>query len=878
MLYQSSFIKQFKLQRRVYEEHWQCSSSLIGRAVLWSWFSICLLLIKPKVNGLHSWRLLLHYYPHINFPDPSVLDSIRFIIQSVWLLIVKQNRVSSTFVHVKVNVIKAYHALYIPLHFIVQQKEVIEQKGSQLSLRIFHPNRWVRQTNLIGIYVSVCLLVLLVLICIMVPLTIGAQSLFILILWMLAITMRRLPGRFPSLFLIALSLLASTRYIWWRCTATLNWDDPAGLILGGILLLAELYAWVILILGYFQNIWPLNRKPAPLPADPESWPTIDIMIPTLNEECHIIKTTVYALLGVDWPKNKLNIYILDDGNRADIALFAEEAGVHYLARPTHEGAKAGNINYALARSHADFVAIFDCDHIPTRAFFQLTMGMFLHDPKLALLQTPHHFFSPDPFERNLANFRHVPNESSLFYGLTQDGNDLWNSTFFCGSCAILKRKPLEEVGGLAVETVTEDAHTSLRIHRLGYHSAYLKQPISAGLATETLSAHVAQRIRWARGMAQILKIENPLFGKGLKWRQRLCYLNAMLHFLSGIPRIVFLVAPLFFLLFHVYVIYAPAIMIILYVLPHMMHASITNSRLQGEYRYSFWGEIYETVLAWYIARPTTIALFSPHKGLFNVTDKGGLVLKSYYDWTIATPYLVLVGFNVAGVLYGVYRLAWGPSGEVGSVIVNLLWTLYNLFILGGAVAVAEETKQVRKKPRVDVNIPVTIRFHSGHLIAATMKNFSLGGVSIVTHNALPIEAGQKLEVVLTRAKQEFVFPFRIVYRQNKLLGLSLETISSQQYIDYVQCTFARADTWVQWQRSYHCDKPLTSLQQVLEIGVKGYQRLWKHSPKIIFHSINYCLKLISIIGSLMPVTINDKESHDESLVINTRDTVMSYDS
>ncbi|WP_299004602.1 UDP-forming cellulose synthase catalytic subunit [uncultured Shewanella sp.] len=734
-----------------------------------------------------------------------------------------------------------------------------------------------QQIHSIIVYVGILLSVLLIFVCIMVPLNLVAQSLFLLILWALAMLVRQIPGRFPGLFLIALSILASTRYIWWRCTSTLNWDDPIALMLGTTLLMAELYAWLILLLGYFQNIWPLNRRPEPLPKDPQEWPSIDIMIPTLNEERHVIKTTIYALLGIDWPKNKLNIYILDDGNREEIQQFAHEVGVHYLARPTHEGAKAGNINYALERSFADFVAIFDCDHIPTRAFFQLTMGMFLKDPKLALLQTPHHFFSPDPFERNLAHFRHVPNESSLFYGLTQDGNDLWNGTFFCGSCAVLRRKPLEEIGGVAVETVTEDAHTSLRLHGLGYRSAYLKQPISAGLATETLSEHVAQRIRWAREMAQIFRIENPLFVKGLKWQQRLCYLNAMLHFLSGIPRIVFLVAPLFFLLFHVYVIYAPALAIILYVLPHMAHASITNSRMQGEYRYTFWGEIYETVIAWYIARPTTMALFSPNKGFFNVTSKGGLVLKPYYDWTIASPYLVLVAFNIAGVLYGGYRLFWGPSGEIGSVFVNLLWTLYNLFILGGAVAVAEETKQVRKNPRVDVDIPVVIRFHSGHLLNASMKNFSLGGLSLITPQALPIETGQKVEVIMTRSRREFIFPFRIVYRQNKLLGLALETLSKQQCIDYVQCTFARADTWVQWQRSYRLDKPLTSMQQVLEIGIKGYQRLWRHSPRSIYYSIDYVLKLITMLVSLKPVIVPPISRQQPSPLLLRQDKVMRYE-
>jgi cellulose synthase (UDP-forming) len=161
-----------------------------------------------------------------------------------------------------------------------------------------------------------------------------------------------------------------------------------------------------------------------------------------------------------------------------------------------------------------FVAIFDCDHVPTRSFLQMTMGWMLRDPKLAMLQTPHHFYSPDPFERNLGQFRVIPNEGELFYGVVQDGNDFWNATFFCGSCAVLRRKALDDIGGIAVETVTEDAHTSLRMQMNGWGTAYINIPQAAGLATERLSAHVGQRIRWARGMIQILRTENPLFAPG----------------------------------------------------------------------------------------------------------------------------------------------------------------------------------------------------------------------------------------------------------------------------------------------------------------------------------------------------------------------------
>ena len=163
-----------------------------------------------------------------------------------------------------------------------------------------------------------------------------------------------------GLMLIVLSLTVSCRYIWWRYTSTLNWNDPVSLVCGIILLFAETYAWVVLVLGYFQVVWPLNRQPVPLPEDMDLWPTVDIFVPTYNEDLNVVKNTIYASQGIDWPKDKLNIWILDDGGREAFRQFAKDVGVHYIARTSHEHAKAGNINNALKYAKGEFVSIFDC--------------------------------------------------------------------------------------------------------------------------------------------------------------------------------------------------------------------------------------------------------------------------------------------------------------------------------------------------------------------------------------------------------------------------------------------------------------------------------------------------------------------------------------
>lgn len=114
------------------------------------------------------------------------------------------------------------------------------------------------------------------------------------------------------------------------------------------------------------------------------------------------------------------------------------------------------------------------------------------------------------------------------------------------------------------------------------------------------------------------------------------------------------------------------------------------------------------MLAWYIAPPTLVALINPHKGKFNVTAKGGLVEEEYVDWVISRPYIFLVLLNLVGVAVGIWRYFYGPPTEMLTVVVSMVWVFYNLIVLGGAVAVSVESKQVRRSHRVEMTMPAAI--------------------------------------------------------------------------------------------------------------------------------------------------------------------------
>jgi cellulose synthase (UDP-forming) len=630
-----------------------------------------------------------------------------------------------------------------------------------------------------------------------------------------------------TLALIAISMFSTLRYGYFRVTQT--WDGITSsrhlyqwdTIFVVVLLFAEFYAFITLALGYFQTLRPLRRRPVPLAGDPQTWPTVDVFVPTYNEPLSVVRTTVFGALALDYPVDKIKVFVLDDGRRKEFYDFANRVGAGYITRNNNRHAKAGNINHALQYTRGEYVAIFDSDHVPTRSFLQATLGWFLHDRRLGMVQTPHHFYSPDPFERNLGQFRQIPNEGELFHRLVQDGNDLWNASFFCGSCAVLSRTALDQIGGIAVETVTEDAHTALRMQRRGWSTAYINIPQAAGLATETLAAHIGQRIRWARGMVQILRMENPLFARGLSLSQRLCYFNATTHFLFALPRLIFLTIPLLYLLFGMVNIYGYSLAIFAYALPHIVLSDLTNSRIQGRHRFSFWNEIYEAVLAPYILLPTLLALINPRLGKFNVTSKGGIIRHSYFDRRIALPFLFLLMLNIAGLFMAERRYVTDPAHH-DTVMMNAVWTIYNIMILSAAASVAWEKRQRRSHVRVEVRTPCTLITAKGQRIMGMTAQLSRRGTGAVLDHSLQLPRGAPVVLLFDGNGSHCEILARVVNSSGRRQNLLFPELNFEQERYLVNLVYSRPEAWLGWRKSEGVDRPLKSLVHILWLALRGF--------------------------------------------------------
>ncbi len=552
--------------------------------------------------------------------------------------------------------------------------------------------------------VMACLFPLLVFVVFPLP----ARAHIVLSLIIVAIALV-ITARFPKmrLAIVVLSLAASTRYMLFRGTETLAWGSWSDISLSLMLYGAEMYSFVTLMSGYFQTAIIRRNKPVSIEGlAPSQLPSVDIFIPTYNESAEVLRPTVMGALSVDYPRKR--VWVLDDGRRSWVQDMCAELGAGYLDRPDNYGAKAGNVNAALPRTNGELIAFFDADHVPVRGFLKATVGFFLQNTNLSLVQTPHHFYNPDPFMRNLHLEGTVPPEQHLFYHGIQLGNDFWNSAFFCGSCAVIRREALEEVGGLCHDTVTEDAHTALQMHSQGWDSLYLDIPLAAGLATETYGVHIGQRVRWARGMAQIVRLDNPLFKPGLTLPQRVNYFNAAWHFFFGLPRMVFLITPAVYLLTDIHPLDANVREVLVYAIPHLILVSLGAVSMHRNVRHSLWPEVYEAAIAPYTALVTSLAIIAPRRGKFNVTAKGSTLDKATFDWRNAMP--LLVGLGLIVIAFGMVpvKIQQNPL-DLDTILVAALWNGYNLIVLTAATLAALERPQRRRFHRIYRDVTVTVR-------------------------------------------------------------------------------------------------------------------------------------------------------------------------
>lgn len=542
--------------------------------------------------------------------------------------------------------------------------------------------------------------------------------------------------------LVLLLAVIVARYLWWRLTVTV-WpveDLSVQTIYIWTLFLVEMLVWFESSLLFAML---LRRTDRGLEADygevrlrtgrPEDLPTVDVLIATYNEPLDVLERTIIGALALDWPTERLRVYVLDDGRREWLRWFCELKGACYLTRADNKHAKAGNINAAIQRTSGEFFMLLDADFIPQRNFLYRAMGLF-NDPKVGIVQVPHSFFNHDPVQTNLGLQKEMPDDQRLFFNVIMPGRDGWDCAFCCGSNSITRRRAIEAVGGgLPTDSVTEDILLTMALLKKGYVTRYLNERLAVGLAPESLAAFFVQRARWAQGGIQTLYLRSGPLGPGLRLHQRLFFLPT--HWLSqSFSQPLAMAVPAIYLWTGLSPLANSTTSSILsYQVPAIV-ASLMAIRLLAPKQYFPLASIVDGALQAFRLLPTIlVTLVKPHGHAFKVTPKGA---NAGNGAEVDRPTLALVLGLIVTTALGLWintSFNYRPVADGGLSPLVVFWAIVNMIVLLVMATVAVTPPRLRSEERFPLQEPCEVIVSSPHdanLMRGVIEDLSLSGAMV----------------------------------------------------------------------------------------------------------------------------------------------------
>lgn len=565
-------------------------------------------------------------------------------------------------------------------------------------------------------------------------------------------------------------------YLDWRLFTTMLPAEGAWYEIGWLwlcfavelLVLADQFILYVTFLRTGDHRAEADRHEARLRAlPPDQLPSVDVYIATYNEPMNVVELSITGALCMDYPNAR--IWVLDDGRRPWLKSYCEAKGVGYLNRPDNNHAKAGNINHALTKTNAEFVAVFDADFVPQREFLMRTIGFFA-SPEIGIVQVPHAFYNLDQMQSNLGLQDVIPDEQRFFFDVVMPSRDGWGAAFCCGSNSVVRRDALRAIGDkIPTESITEDILLSMTLLRKGYVTRYLCEHLAYGLAPETIDAFFVQRQRWARGAIQILYLPCGSFGRGLTPMQRLLFLPT--YWVSVVPRSFFaIMVPIVFLLTGLSPLYDVTLADVVYYFAPMALALAGGVRVFTSGRHSaLTSQVQSTFLSFKLLPTILETIVRPFGHPFKVTPKGGTSLISNYSRGIYWGSATMVGLTMFGLLINSIP-EWRIVQHADALPVLAFWSIINMIVLFLVGMMAIEAPARRKNARFALAESVWVIGHNGRLSLGAISDISLSGMAF-TAGAVDAAVAQVGDTVRVMISEVGPIAGKVVRQKGRFFGI-----------------------------------------------------------------------------------------------------------
>lgn len=278
-----------------------------------------------------------------------------------------------------------------------------------------------------------------------------------------------------------------------------------------------------------------HRGDVPRPAgNLEPLPVVTVQLPIYNE-VYVVERLVEAVAALDYPKELLEIQILDDSTdetrhvASGVAERYRRSGydVVHVARDHRNGFKAGALQAGLEKARGEFLLIFDADFVPRPDMLRECLPHF-SDPTVGMVQ---------------ARWEHLNRDFSLLTRIQSiflDGHFVIEHTArnrsgrffnFNGTAGIWRRRCLAEAGGWQADTLTEDLDASYRAQLAGWRFVYLKDLVVPAELPVDINGFKSQQHRWTKGSIQTgRKLLPEIFRSALPWKVKV---EAFFHLTSN---------------------------------------------------------------------------------------------------------------------------------------------------------------------------------------------------------------------------------------------------------------------------------------------------------------------------------------------------------
>jgi cellulose synthase (UDP-forming) len=406
--------------------------------------------------------------------------------------------------------------------------------------------------------------------------------------------------------------------------------------------------------------------------------SVDILIPVYGEPLYKVEATMLAARNV---VGLHGTYVLDDGKSDELRDLAVRHGVGYIRRPHNTGAKAGNINYALANTSADFFVILDADFVVKPKFLIETLPFFAQR-QVAFVQTPQHY-------GNLHNLisRGAGYMQTVFYRLIQPGKNRFDAAFCVGTNVVFRRTAIDEIGGLYEKSKSEDIWTSILLHERGYRSVFISDVLATGDAPDTIAAYMKQQLRWATGGFEILLRYNPLRAK-LSFDQKLQYLSTASYYLHGVAMFLLMLLPPLHIVFNI----SPVDLSITFAAWLFYYLAFYAMQMVVPF-YTMGGFRLEAIMMAMVSFPVYLkALAGVVRGRELTWHATGNRASQPGPFDFILPQLLIFGFLSIISAAGIWKTFY-----TGELSLSLVWNLINTAVFGAFVAIA--VRESRRLPR-----------------------------------------------------------------------------------------------------------------------------------------------------------------------------------